>query len=59
MGDVEDDVMIGAGSLGCPPGKRLEAGRLYGQSIKQLFSLLKPAEIASWKTSTTIMLPGG
>ena len=47
---VEDDVMIGAGSL-VPPGKRLEAGFLYmGNPVKQARPL-KPAEIAFLKTS--------
>ena len=47
---VEDDVMIGAGSL-VPPGKRLEAGFLYmGNPVKQARAL-KPAEIAFLKTS--------
>ncbi|MGN5052902.1 gamma carbonic anhydrase family protein [Aeromonas veronii] len=47
---VEDDVMIGAGSL-VPPGKRLESGFLYiGNPVKQARPL-KPAEIAFLKTS--------
>jgi carbonic anhydrase/acetyltransferase-like protein (isoleucine patch superfamily) len=47
---VEDDVMIGAGSL-VPPGKRLASGFLYiGNPVKQARPL-KPAEIAFLKTS--------
>ena len=47
---VEDDVMIGAGSL-VPPGKRLASGFLYmGNPAKQARPL-KPAEIAFLKTS--------
>ena len=47
---VEDDVMIGAGSL-VPPGKRLESGFLYmGNPAKQARAL-KPAEIAFLKIS--------
>jgi len=42
---VEDDVMIGAGSL-VPPGKRLESGYLYlGSPVKQVRPLSE-AEIA-------------
>ncbi|UCP15045.1 gamma carbonic anhydrase family protein [Aeromonas media] len=47
---VEDDVMIGAGSL-VPPGKRLASGFLYmGNPVKQARPL-KPAEIVFLKTS--------
>ena len=47
---VEDDVMIGAGSL-VPPGKRLASGFLYmGNPAKQARPL-KPAEIAFLTTS--------
>ncbi|VTR60321.1 Uncharacterised protein [Serratia fonticola] len=47
---IEDDVMIGAGSL-VAPGKHLESGYLYVAALRAGFRALTPAELEGLRYS--------